>query len=133
MKHNIQTRLSVFILFLFLGGCFALFPQYAHAASCGSYTMTGPDGLTYGTVVGADGKCWLDRNLGAVYVATSSTDYGAYGSLFQWGRLADGHQLITHTSPTAATAVNGTTAILSTTTTPVNNLFIASSTMSTGD
>ncbi len=34
-------------------------------AACGSYTMIGQDGLTYGTVVGADGKCWLDRNLGA--------------------------------------------------------------------
>lgn len=49
--------------------------------------------VTYGTVVGAAGKCWLDRNLGATVVATSSTNTSAYGDLFQWGRGADGHQL----------------------------------------
>jgi hypothetical protein len=38
-------------------------------------------------------KVWMDRNLGA-YVAESATDYLAYASLYQWGRLSDGHQLI---------------------------------------
>ncbi len=38
------------------------------------------------------GKTWMDRNLGASRVATSSTDAAAYGDLYQWGRLADGHQ-----------------------------------------
>ena len=47
---------------------------------------------TYGTVAGANGRCWLDRNLGAIQVATSSTDQFAYGDLFQWGRADDGHQ-----------------------------------------
>jgi uncharacterized protein (TIGR02145 family) len=40
----------------------------------------------------ATGKTWMDRNLGASQVATSSTDEAAYGDLYQWGRLADGHQ-----------------------------------------
>ena len=31
---------------------------------------------TYGTVVGANGRCWLDRNLGASRVANSKTDSG---------------------------------------------------------
>jgi uncharacterized protein (TIGR02145 family) len=44
------------------------------------------------------GKTWMDRNLGASQVATSSTDAAAYGDLYQWGRLADGHQC--RTSPT---------------------------------
>ena len=129
MKHNIQTSLSVFILFLFLGGGLLLFPRHAHAASCGSYSVADPASSTliYGTVVGADGKCWLDRNLGASEVATAVDDYKAYGSLFQWGRLADGHQLITWTNSTTGTGVYGTTATLSTTTTPVNSLFITSS------
>jgi uncharacterized protein (TIGR02145 family) len=35
----------------------------------------------------------MDRNLGASRVATSSTDADAYGDLYQWGRLTDGHQL----------------------------------------
>ncbi len=38
------------------------------------------------------GKTWMDRNLGASQVATSSTDANSYGDLYQWGRGADGHQ-----------------------------------------
>ena len=38
------------------------------------------------------GKTWMDRNLGASRVATSSTDAQSYGDLYQWGRGADGHQ-----------------------------------------
>ena len=38
------------------------------------------------------GKTWMDRNLGASRVATSSTDALAFGDLYQWGRRADGHQ-----------------------------------------
>jgi uncharacterized protein (TIGR02145 family) len=44
------------------------------------------------------GRIWMDRNLGATQVATSSTDNNAYGDLYQWGRRADGHQC--RTSPT---------------------------------
>jgi len=47
------------------------------------------------------GLIWMDRNLGASQVATSSTDQNAYGDLYQWGRRADGHQC--RTSPTTAT------------------------------
>jgi hypothetical protein len=49
--------------------------------------------VTYGTVRGANNTCWLDRNLGATRVATSSTDAAGYGDYFQWGRGDDGHQL----------------------------------------
>lgn len=38
------------------------------------------------------GRVWMDRNLGASRVATSSTDEAAYGDLYQWGRFGDGHQ-----------------------------------------
>ncbi len=47
------------------------------------------------------GITWMDRNLGASQVATSSTDQNAYGDLYQWGRRADGHQC--RTSPTTGT------------------------------
>jgi uncharacterized protein (TIGR02145 family) len=40
----------------------------------------------------ATGAIWMDRNLGASRVATSSTDAVAYGDLYQWGRGTDGHQ-----------------------------------------
>lgn len=59
----------------------------------------------YGTVVNTvTGKVWLDRNLGATQVATSSTDAASYGDLYQWGRGADGHQ--DRTSATQNTQAN---------------------------
>ncbi len=84
--------------------------------TCGVSTVTGQDGLTYGTVVGADTKCWLDRNLGATQVATAFNDTAAYGSLYQWGRLTDGHQIRTSltTSTKASTDTPGDRFIIST-------------------
>ncbi len=49
----------------------------------------------------ATGRIWMDRNLGATQVATSSTDTNSYGDLYQWGRRSDGHQC--RTSPTTST------------------------------
>jgi uncharacterized protein (TIGR02145 family) len=40
----------------------------------------------------ATGRTWMDRNLGASRVATTIYDQEAYGDLYQWGRLSDGHQ-----------------------------------------
>jgi uncharacterized protein (TIGR02145 family) len=48
--------------------------------------------VTYYIAGGQNGTCWLDRNLGATKVATAPNDADAYGDLFQWGRLDDGHQ-----------------------------------------
>ncbi|MDY0078045.1 MAG: hypothetical protein RBR87_12310 [Bacteroidales bacterium] len=54
---------------------------------------TSPCAGGVGTVVNpATGKTWLDRNLGASQVATSSTDVDAFGDLYQWGRGTDGHE-----------------------------------------
>ncbi len=60
------------------------------------------------------GKIWMDRNLGASQVATSSTDAASYGDLYQWGRRADGHQCRT----------SATTATLSSIDQPANGNFI---------
>ncbi|MHB8790199.1 MAG: fibrobacter succinogenes major paralogous domain-containing protein [Desulfobulbaceae bacterium] len=54
-------------------------------------TFTDPPALV-GTVTSAGGRIWMDRNLGAPRVAISSTDSAAYGDLYQWGRLTDGHE-----------------------------------------
>ena len=52
-----------------------------------------PPSLASGDVINPNtGKIWMDRNLGASRVATSSTDAESYGDLYQWGRGADGHQ-----------------------------------------
>ena len=58
-----------------------------------------PDTITYGSVADANGRCWLDRNLGATAVATAYNDANSYGWYYQWGRETDGHQI--SNSPTA--------------------------------
>ena len=90
-----------------------------------SYTITGP--LPSNTVFNpTTGKIWMDRNLGASQVAASLTDQLAYGSLYQWGRGSDGHQLINWTDATTGVAANTTTSTLSTTDAPGNANFITS-------
>ena len=64
--------------------------------------------VTYGTVVGGAGKCWLDRNLGATQVATSNYDANSYGHLFQWGRGADGHQTKIQANTTSTRSITNT-------------------------
>ncbi|MFM2250777.1 MAG: hypothetical protein RLZZ358_1704, partial [Bacteroidota bacterium] len=86
---------------------------------------TNSDGTAYGpsrlfttlpanSVVGANSKIWMDRNLGATRVAISSTDAAGYGDLYQWGREEDGHQKRT----------SATTATLSSTDKPTTGNFI---------
>jgi hypothetical protein len=65
------------------------------AVFCGSGVTAVVDVTT------STGKTWMDRNLGATQVATSSTDANSYGDLYQWGRGADGHQC--RTSATTST------------------------------
>lgn len=60
----------------------------------------------YLPITAEDGKVWLNNNLGANYSnvddpnfnltkqATETKDKNAMGSLFQWGRKPDGHELI---------------------------------------
>jgi uncharacterized protein (TIGR02145 family) len=65
------------------------------AFTCGTSDVTwtyNGGSVTYGTVSSSTGECWMDRNLGASQVATSSTDANSYGDLLQWGRGDDGHQ-----------------------------------------
>ena len=58
-------------------------------------------------------QVWLNNNLGAEYTRVGSpvfdpgqqakehNDYNAFGSLFQFGRPADGHELVTYTNATS--------------------------------
>jgi len=88
----------------------------ACTSGCGdpvTFTYNGST-VTYGSVTSANNKCWLDRNLGATQVATSSADAASYGHLFQWGRLDDGHQVRTSL----------TTTTLSNSDVPGHNMFI---------
>ncbi len=86
-------------------------------------TTNSPTPITYGIVTSPiTGKKWLDRNLGAIEVCTKSRGLEAlkfdgveysteaeaneayvnsqkdcFGDLYQWGRLADGHEKINYT------------------------------------
>ena len=88
------------------------------------------DGSTYVYLpVTANGKTWLNNNLGANYAdknhanfapgtqANASNDANAYGSYYQWGRGTDGHEFLT----------SGTTTTLSAGDDPGHGDFILSS------
>lgn len=54
--------------------------------------------VTYGMVENEGGDCWLDRDLGADPMpfepkdAIDRRDERLFGDIYQWGRLADGHE-----------------------------------------
>ncbi len=83
--------------------------------TCGEVTFTyNGTPVTYGTVKGKYGRCWMDRNLGANKIAESTTDEQSYGGFYQWGRNTDGHQVVT----------SGTVQTLSPNTNPTHSDFI---------
>jgi uncharacterized protein (TIGR02145 family) len=83
-------------------------------------TCTAPDEVL------SQGRCWKDRNLGAASVATASDDAAAYGDLYQWGRLGDGHQYINRTVfPNVP--ISGTTTEISVNDVPRHSNFIVAS------
>ncbi|MCK0199819.1 hypothetical protein [Ornithobacterium rhinotracheale] len=81
--------------------------------------------FVYIPITGPDGRTWLNNNLGADYAnvnsphfnptqqATSKTDYKAYGSLFQWGSEANGHELVDWTSSTSGRVVHSNLSLSS--------------------
>lgn len=92
----------------------------------------------YLPVASTTNKVWLNNNLGANYAninkntfnpaqqATARNDFNAYGSHFQWGRVADGHEIVNWTSATAGAVTTATTA-LSSIPEPINTNFITGS------
>jgi uncharacterized protein (TIGR02145 family) len=88
-------------------------PQYYNGTSW--VNMVG-GAATFLRVTSSTGKTWMDRNLGATQVATSSTDAASYGDLYQWGRNTDGHQIRTSVTVAGPVAIGaeGTSFITST-------------------
>lgn len=88
--------------------------------------------MFYLPVLAEDGNIWLNNNLGAHYAyifhpnfnlaqqAISEVDHLAYGSLFQWGRKPDGHELVNWVSGNSPSAVRGTSSTNSNTPTDSN-------------
>jgi uncharacterized protein (TIGR02145 family) len=89
-----------------VGGAFKVIPIF-----------TCPEPTQPAEVVSATGRIWLDRNLGAVRAAESVNDRCAYGDLYQWGRLTDGHEKRN----------SGTTTTISSGDVPGHGLFIIGS------
>jgi uncharacterized protein (TIGR02145 family) len=98
-------------------GCLNYFNINAWYEVCGVYNLatqysagsvfcaTGPTAIIDVTNP-TTGKTWMDRNLGATQVATSSTDAAAYGDLYQWGRGNDGHQCRTSATTTTLSSAD---------------------------
>jgi uncharacterized protein (TIGR02145 family) len=81
--------------------------------------------VTYGIIVSSvTGRKWLDRNLGAPSTPTAYDDWQNYGDLFQWGRGADGHQLVNRAQTIAATTGSNITTVLSNVDSPGHSNFI---------
>lgn len=87
------------------------------------------------TLVSLAGRVWMDRNLGASREATSLTDFEAYGSMYQWGRNTDGHEVINWTSSTTTDGAEQSreTDVLATTATPNHADFITSANSGTNN
>ena len=89
----------------------------------------GTHDFLYAAIRGDDGNIWLNNNLGAHYTnihhasfdpcqqATAYNDFRAYGSMYQWGRYSDGHEIINWTS---ATGSDGAEQARETTVKPAN-------------
>jgi uncharacterized protein (TIGR02145 family) len=105
IKFNIKMRILSVFFFIIVLGCKTEEPQNIILNSSTKVVE----------VKSKTGRIWMDRNLGASQVATSLTDEKAYGDLYQWGRLADGHQLRN----------SATTTTVSNTDVPLNSSFIA--------
>lgn len=102
------------------------------------------DGLhnfIYCAVQGPNGKKWLNLNLGAEYaregsphfnpeaIPTDYNDWKASGSLFQYGRRADGHELVTYSQSYGIWVVDRVFPIISELVDPINspNNFVVAS------
>ena len=89
----------------------------------------------YLPITGCTSKTWLNNNLGANYSNTKKSvfnpaqqgttinDFNAYGSLYQWGRYSDGHELIFAASSNMQAGlpsypINGITDVIFSTLTP---------------
>lgn len=93
----------------------------------------GEHNFIYCAVMGPNGKKWLNLNLGAEYAKEGSphfnpeaqpTDYNdwkASGSLFQYGRKADGHELVTYEKGLSIWNVNRVHPVIYTTVNSVNS------------
>lgn len=123
-------------LIVYCTNCNPKGPYYFDGINWVNFATNGPSDMSETDVYNpATGKIWMDRNLGATRVAQSSTDYEAYGSLYQWGRGSDGHEVINWTSSTGSDGAeqSNETTTLSGIDTPGHGDFIIAGNISPSD
>jgi len=91
-------KFKIFIVFLFFVCC--LLPGISLAQDKVVVIPLWSDSGDEIPTVTSAGQVWMDRNLDALEVAESADDYRAYGWRYQWGRLADGHEVCSSTTET---------------------------------
>jgi len=79
---------------------------------CVTFTYRGQQ-VSYTTVRAADGKIWLQQNVGSPQVALHGKDEASFGHYFQWGRWDDGHQVPTSPSITGSVTLQNPSHITS--------------------
>jgi uncharacterized protein (TIGR02145 family) len=62
-------------------------PQFYNGTSWVNMVGGTAEAVDIPSVTSLTGNIWMDRNLGATQVATSSTDAASYGDLYQWGKV----------------------------------------------
>jgi len=62
--------------------------------------------VAYTTVRAADGKVWLQQNLGSPQVPINGNDMASFGHYFQWGRWDDGGQVPGSPTVTGSSSLN---------------------------
>lgn len=82
------------------------------STGCITFTYRGQQ-VNYATVRAADGKIWLQQNLGSPQVAINGNDTASFGHYFQWGRWDDGHQVPNRPSITGSLALQNPSHISS--------------------
>lgn len=80
-------------LMVYCTNCNPKGPYYFDGSNWVNFSTNNPSDISETDVYNpSTGKIWMDRNLGASQVASSSTDEDAFGDVYQWGRLTDGHE-----------------------------------------
>ena len=108
-------KFKIFIVFVFFVCC--LLPGISLSQNKVVVIPLMSDCNVIPTVTSA-GQVWMDRNLGSPKVAVASIEPVAFGWLYQWGRLPDGHEVW---------RIGITTTELSSSDVPGHSFFIISS------
>jgi uncharacterized protein (TIGR02145 family) len=90
----------------------SLVTYYIVAYATNDAGTTYGDVITYehGSVKSQTGRIWLAYNLGAIKIPTTINDADGLGSLYQWGRESDGHEIVRPSASQTTTILSNTSS-----------------------